>query len=376
VGDLRDRARGRGRDVSDPAEERRPANPSERDPFRNLMESHAWRPDPERIAVIYLTDAVNDANHIADRLVAAARAEGEREGRIPSEVRRERGGDLERPTNPSETVYDLWAELTGNWRLVPIAAADNLPPPVLKPDKVVDALVAAARAEGEQTERERADKAIAIADELLHLFSDRESIGTNSFARTEWQYESQVDAWERGLAALRSGELDETPVRIPADPVARANLAQMAGLSDDERHALDQWVALQADEDRRRARRGAEANADTPMGSGELDEKPDDDLPPDHPAAHLFVTPTLDRWGVCICGGPLPPMAEWNDAGRDWQNVMCQSCGRQYVDEETHVAIYETCPECASTQKPTFTCGDSWHDIAGRSGELDEETKP
>lgn len=60
--------------------------------------------------------------------------------------------------------------------------------------------------------------------------------------------------------------MDE-PVRIPIpkDPEARARLAQMAGLTEEERLALDQWCAEQARENDARRRRGLEAMGDEPM---------------------------------------------------------------------------------------------------------------
>lgn len=42
------------------------------------------------------------------------------------------------------------------------------------------------------------------------------------------------------------------PVRIPKDPVLRRLLADMAGLTEQERQAIDQWCFLQ--EERYRAR--------------------------------------------------------------------------------------------------------------------------
>lgn len=77
------------------------------------------------------------------------------------------------------------------------------------------------------------------------------------------------------------------------------------------------------------------------------------ECPAAHPLSELFVPPTHDRWGVCICGAPLVPMAEWCDAGSQWQHVRC-GCGRLYVDEDTFFAIYDPddlagtdpCPRC------------------------------
>jgi hypothetical protein len=68
---------------------------------------------------------------------------------------------------------------------------------------------------------------------------------------------------------------------------------------------------------------------------------PDEDEPNPHELAHLLVTPTYDRHGVCICGASLPPMQQWDDADRGWQNVTCGACGRGYGDEETFIAIYD-----------------------------------
>lgn len=75
--------------------------------------------------------------------------------------------------------------------------------------------------------------------------------------------------------------------------------------------------------------------------------------PSAHPESHLLVPPTWERFGVCICGAPLVPMAEWCDAGSQWQHVRCR-CGRLYVDEDTFFAIYDPddlagtdpCPRC------------------------------
>lgn len=67
----------------------------------------------------------------------------------------------------------------------------------------------------------------------------------------------------------------------------------------------------------------------------------DEDAPPTHPLAGLFDCPTWDEPGRCICSAELPPMSRWKDAGGQWQNVTCQSCGRGYVDEEDFIAIYD-----------------------------------
>lgn len=56
------------------------------------------------------------------------------------------------------------------------------------------------------------------------------------------------------------------PIRIPKDPEKRAALARMAGLTEEEALAIDQWCASQAREDERRRRRGWEQHADKPMG--------------------------------------------------------------------------------------------------------------
>lgn len=57
------------------------------------------------------------------------------------------------------------------------------------------------------------------------------------------------------------------PVRIPKDPEARARLAQMAGLTDEERLALDQWCAQQQAEYEARLRHATEHLGDTPMAA-------------------------------------------------------------------------------------------------------------
>lgn len=54
-------------------------------------------------------------------------------------------------------------------------------------------------------------------------------------------------------------------VRIPKDPEARARLARMAGLTDEERAALDEWCAIQAREDDAKRRRGLEQHGQDPM---------------------------------------------------------------------------------------------------------------
>jgi hypothetical protein len=60
-------------------------------------------------------------------------------------------------------------------------------------------------------------------------------------------------------------------VRIPKDPVARAKLAQMAGLTDEERLAIDQWCAEQAREDDARRRRGLEKHGNDVMAAEGFD---------------------------------------------------------------------------------------------------------
>lgn len=57
--------------------------------------------------------------------------------------------------------------------------------------------------------------------------------------------------------------------RIPKDAEKRAALAQMAGLTDEERLALDQWCDQQAQEDAAATRRGLERLGDTPMAGRE-----------------------------------------------------------------------------------------------------------
>lgn len=58
---------------------------------------------------------------------------------------------------------------------------------------------------------------------------------------------------------------EEIEVRIPADPTRRKELAEMAGLTDEERHALDLWCAEQAREDATRRRRGMEQHGEDAM---------------------------------------------------------------------------------------------------------------
>ncbi len=61
---------------------------------------------------------------------------------------------------------------------------------------------------------------------------------------------------------------EDRPVIIPKDPEARARLAKMAGLSDEERAAIDEWCHLQAIENEARQRRGLEAHGDDVMRGG------------------------------------------------------------------------------------------------------------
>lgn len=61
-------------------------------------------------------------------------------------------------------------------------------------------------------------------------------------------------------------ELPVEPVRIPRDKAKRDRLAQMAGLTAEERLALDRWCNEQATEDERRRRRGLERLGDDPVG--------------------------------------------------------------------------------------------------------------
>lgn len=56
------------------------------------------------------------------------------------------------------------------------------------------------------------------------------------------------------------------PVRIPKDPEARARLANMAGLTDEEQQALNQWCASEQAKYEARLRRALECVGDTPMG--------------------------------------------------------------------------------------------------------------
>jgi hypothetical protein len=63
----------------------------------------------------------------------------------------------------------------------------------------------------------------------------------------------------------QSGEFDAA--LIPKDPETRRRLANFAGLTAEERLALDQWCAEQARENDARRRRGLEAHADEPMAA-------------------------------------------------------------------------------------------------------------
>lgn len=78
----------------------------------------------------------------------------------------------------------------------------------------------------------------------------------------------------------------------------------------------------------------------TPEPALELDLLDDDDMPPEHPLAHLLDVGGWNRPGRCICGAPMPPQAQWH-ANSEWIHFLCPTCGRQYVDEEQYVAIYD-----------------------------------
>lgn len=72
-----------------------------------------------------------------------------------------------------------------------------------------------------------------------------------------WELEGEV----KRLQATLDGA-----VLIPKHLEARARLAQMAGLTDEERLAIDKWCAMKADEDAAKRRRGLEREGDRPMG--------------------------------------------------------------------------------------------------------------
>lgn len=57
----------------------------------------------------------------------------------------------------------------------------------------------------------------------------------------------------------------EASVRIPKDPAKRAALAEMAGLTADERRALDQWCHLMAIERAAQRRRALEQSSEWAM---------------------------------------------------------------------------------------------------------------
>jgi hypothetical protein len=60
---------------------------------------------------------------------------------------------------------------------------------------------------------------------------------------------------------------EDVAVPIPKDQAARERLANMAGLTDEERKALDAWCYEQAEEDRRRQRRGLEEHGNDVLGT-------------------------------------------------------------------------------------------------------------
>lgn len=62
---------------------------------------------------------------------------------------------------------------------------------------------------------------------------------------------------------------------------------------------------------------------------------------PLHPEADKLTVPSWDEPGQCICGHPLPPVQEWNDAHHQWSNITCAECGRCYVEEDEFLAIYD-----------------------------------
>jgi hypothetical protein len=72
---------------------------------------------------------------------------------------------------------------------------------------------------------------------------------------------------------------EDVAVPIPKDQAARERLANMAGLTDEERKALDAWCYEQAEEDRRRQRRGLEKHGNDVLGGGHIGgkEQPDGD---------------------------------------------------------------------------------------------------
>lgn len=70
---------------------------------------------------------------------------------------------------------------------------------------------------------------------------------------------------------------------------------------------------------------------------GELDDYGIDP----HPLGHLLDPGDWDRQGHCICGDQLPAQRDWARAGMDWANILCDNCGRGYVDEEEFFAIYD-----------------------------------
>lgn len=55
------------------------------------------------------------------------------------------------------------------------------------------------------------------------------------------------------------------PVHIPKDPVKRHRLARMAGLTEEEERALDEWCAQQAREQEAATRCGLEREGERPM---------------------------------------------------------------------------------------------------------------
>lgn len=63
-------------------------------------------------------------------------------------------------------------------------------------------------------------------------------------------------------------------VGIPKDPAKRAALAEMAGLTDAERLAIDQWCDLMAREDEAKRRRGLESVGDALLATDEAPAPP------------------------------------------------------------------------------------------------------
>ena len=84
------------------------------------------------------------------------------------------------------------------------------------------------------------------------------------------------------------------PIWIPRDPERRRQLAEMAGLTDEERLALDKWCDLQATEDDASRRRGWEREGSRSIGKSQMTfDEPLDLLPAESMALTVALAQTL-----------------------------------------------------------------------------------